>query len=218
MIALLCATLPQSLTADEAVKEALSLFPSRENGSYFDKLRGEKSDEGVKESFFAIVTLAAALKMLSRRINTENLIFAKSKTGKPFFVNSEVRFSISHSRGRVTCAVSDCGDVGVDTEWADIDDEKAKRLANRYFTKEEADTVEKYPRIFKEMWCEKEAITKFFGQELSVFLKEEREIEKSSKSEEFAKNYSIDRFTWGKNPVILCSEHNNSTIVFKIQP
>ncbi len=221
MIALLCATLPQSLTADEAVKEALSLFPSRENVDYFNILKGDKNGNGVKESFFAIITLANALKMLPLRINTEDLIFDKTEIGKPYFKNSTVNFSISHSKGRVSCAVSDSGRVGIDTEWAEIDGEKAKKLAKRYFSADEAAKVESTPSVFKDLWCEKEAITKFFGSDLAIFLKEEREKNTNPnfpKSRENAKNYSIHRFAWNKNPVTLCSERENSTIIFKIQP
>ena len=180
MIALLCASIPQSLTADEAVKEALSLFSSRENTEYFSNLKGEKNDNGIKESFFAVITLAKALKMLPLSINTQSVIFGKTDAGKPYFKNSQVCFSISHSKDRVVCAVSDVEKLGVDTECAEISDEKAKKLANRYFSKDEADTVEKHPHLFKEMWCEKEAITKFFGKELSILLKEMREIRSES--------------------------------------
>ena len=221
MIALLCTIIPQSLTADEAVKEALSLFPSRENTEYFSNLRGEKNDDGIKDSFFAVITLAKALKMLPLSINTQSVIFGKTDAGKPYFKNSQVCFSISHSKGRVVCAVSDGEKLGVDTECAEISDEKAKKLANRYFTKEEAELIERSPDKFKGLWCEKEAVTKFFGKELSIFLKKMRESEKNifaTEDGEIGENYTVHHFSWDKNPVILCSEHKNSTIIFKIQP
>ena len=221
MIAILCATVPKSLTAEETARIAVSLFPSRENEEYFNKLRGEKNDDGIKESFFATVTLANALKMLPCRTDTESLTFEKSEIGKPYFKNSSVKFSISHSKGRVVCAVSDEGDVGVDIECSQIDGEKAKKLAKRYFATSDAEKIENDPSLFRKKWCEKEAETKFFGKELALFLKDERENEKNNlaqKNIEIAKKCIFYSFMWDNNPVALCSEHKNSTIIFKIQP
>ena len=209
MVAVLCSNLPDKFTADEAVKDALSLFRAEANRDYFETLKKNKNSDSIKESFFAINLLAEAIDMLPCRCDKDSLVLKKTDSGKPYFVCSDIRFSISHSKGRVAVAVSDSEDIGIDIECAEISSEKAKNLAKRFFSETEALAVDNNPEIFKQLWCEKEAETKLWGGELSTYLK-------SLKDENNKDQIIFQRFFWNKHPVILCSKQNFSTIVFKI--
>jgi serine/threonine protein phosphatase PrpC len=58
---------------------------------------------------------ALLYKMLERYHGITNPAFDRNENGKPFLVGYDVHFSISHTEGLVTCAISD-KPIGVDAE------------------------------------------------------------------------------------------------------
>ena len=100
---------------------------------------------------------------LDRKVIEEVEVF-KDQRGKPFFSNSNLNLSISHSGLMWMCLISPFN-CGVDVQvWRNID---ANKIARRFFTKEEADFVIQggQPAFFN-LWARKEAFVKTTGDGL----------------------------------------------------
>jgi 4'-phosphopantetheinyl transferase len=106
-------------------------------------------------------------------------VFTADRYGKPSirypeFYRSCISFSLSHTRGAVTCAVAPGDPVGVDIERAD----RAaceEQIADRYFSPAEAAWLRNRPQEerhirFTELWTLKEAFLKAIGIGLSGSL------------------------------------------------
>lgn len=91
---------------------------------------------------------------------------AVSDRGKPYFVGSDWHFSISHTKRRVFCVLSE-QNVGIDAEEADRDINL--RLADKIlspFEKEQFDRVEDKRTALLKFWVLKEAAAKLSGEGL----------------------------------------------------
>ncbi len=94
----------------------------------------------------------------------------KDAHGKPYFEGVPIYVSISHSKGMCLVAISD-GEIGADIELKGGEAEHLTRLAQRYFTKAEAEYVCTSPcDRFYEIWCAKESYIKFTGEGFSRTL------------------------------------------------
>ena len=93
-------------------------FPKKENEEYFREITQRKNQYSIKESLCALLVLAALLEKAN--IPSSDLILDRHESGKPRFKNSEIEFSLSHSRGYAAAAISDTSKVGIDLEAADI--------------------------------------------------------------------------------------------------
>lgn len=103
---------------------------------------------------------------LSDAIGTDATLF-KTERGKPYFSIEGVHVSISHSNERCLVAVAD-GEVGVDVEYKNGDDERLLKIAERYFTPDEALYVSEQPaERFYKIWCAKESYMKYTGEGFS---------------------------------------------------
>ena len=80
-----------------------------------------------------------------------------TETGKPYFRDSEICFSISHSKEVCAVAVSD-RPVGLDVQV--IKDSYRPHLIDRTLTDREKET---FDGDFTRMWCRKEAVVKMTG-------------------------------------------------------
>ena len=112
--------------------------------------------------------------MIKRYFGADDPQFMLNDYGKPYIDREGVYFNISHSKGRVVCAVSDTP-VGIDieklTEKNDID---IKNFAKRYFVENEILALERedYSAVaFYEIWTKKEAYSKMLGSALSKNFK-----------------------------------------------
>ena len=81
------------------------------------------------ERTLAYTILVVALKKF---FGIENPKIERTKDGKPYIVDSNIHFNISHSDGVVVICLSNDGEVGVDIQ-SEIDPERAKRLEGRFF-------------------------------------------------------------------------------------
>ena len=146
---------------EEAVRRA---FSSAENSGYFDEIAARKNDSSARDSLTALLLLADTARKFG--IDTGALILHCGENGKPYFADCTLDFSISHSRGTVAVAVSDSGAVGIDVEAAQITDDKARKLAERYFRGD----VSRFPEKatdFLRLWVQREAYVKLCGSTLA---------------------------------------------------
>lgn len=101
------------------------------------------------------------------RILLENNIpvstVAFTDTGKPFFKDSDVFFSLSHSKALCAVAISDCP-IGVDIE--KFRPTYSLHLIDRSMTEKEK---RYYDGDFTRLWCRKEAIAKRTGEGITGY-------------------------------------------------
>ena len=89
--------------------------------------------------------------------------------GKPYFANSSVYFSISHTKKHVFCVLSDTP-VGLDAE--EIDRDVRPELANKILSPSEKalyDNAENKKEALLRLWVLKEAFVKCNGQGLQGY-------------------------------------------------
>ena len=113
-------------------------------------------------------------KMLLKHFGINNPVIKKTENQKPYVDNKNVFFSLSHTYGMVVCAVSD-KEIGIDIEKiTPYDMSKIKRIAGRFFTNGERETLAKdnFDSItFLKIWTRKESYIKLRGKNL-IYLSE----------------------------------------------
>ena len=134
MTRVLFARIPEGMSARALADFVRKSFPHKENKGYFDSLEKRKNRDGVRESFAALALLRELLSM--RGIETDRLVFRRSESGKPYFEDTNLHFSLSHSKGYVAAALSDAAEVGIDIECADVPRERAEKMIKRFFCKD----------------------------------------------------------------------------------
>jgi 4'-phosphopantetheinyl transferase len=121
-----------------------------------------------------IAGLNLCKEMISKYFGEENPEFSVNDFGKPYVNKDGIFFNISHSKGRVACAVSDTP-VGLDIEKVtEKNDTDIKNFAKRYFVENEIFALERenYSSVaFYEIWTRKEAYSKMLGSALSKNFK-----------------------------------------------
>ena len=121
-----------------------------------------------------IAGLNLCKEMISKYFGADDPHFLLNDYGKPYIDKEGVYFNISHSKGRVACAVSDTP-VGIDIEkLTEKSDTDIKNFAKRYFVENEIALLEKenYSSLaFYKIWTGKEAYSKMLGSALSKNLK-----------------------------------------------
>lgn len=102
--------------------------------------------------------------------------FSYTNKGKPFIINSNVKFNLAHSGGRAVYAFTKNNELGIDIEYMrELPD--AVQIANRFFS---ADEVIEFSEVnardvsaaFFNCWTRKEAFIKAVGEGLSYPLKD----------------------------------------------
>lgn len=126
----------------------------------------------------AILTRALLRASLSRysSVDPADWRFAAAEHGKPYIASpaSELKFNLSHSGGRVVCAISQDMELGVDLQICDSQ-RNVERLARRYFSGEETAALEVCEgsaqlELFYDLWALKEARTKAAGGAIAAGL------------------------------------------------
>ncbi|MBQ8392742.1 MAG: 4'-phosphopantetheinyl transferase superfamily protein [Clostridia bacterium] len=121
-----------------------------------------------------IAGLNLCKEMISKYFGADNPEFMLNDYGKPYVDVEGIYFNISHSKGRVVCAVSD-SPVGIDIEkLTEKNDTDIKNFAKRYFVENEIAQLERdgYSMLsFYKIWTSKEAYSKMLGSALSKNLK-----------------------------------------------
>lgn len=138
---------------DEYYREA---FPERRR-----KVDGYKQKAPKCRSLGAGILLKKAL--ADAGVTEADPEFETLKGGKPVLKNGglKVFFNLSHSGDRAMCVVSDCP-VGCDVETV----KENKRVADRFFTKAEAEIAGESADSFTRLWTLKESFIKTTGEGL----------------------------------------------------
>lgn len=100
-------------------------------------------------------------------IPCNEIIFGTAEKGKPFAVNAEIRFNVSHSGKMVVCAISD-KEIGIDIEKIRTVNHRA---AERFATESEIDYINSEADGFFKIWTLKEAYFKCIGTGLGADIK-----------------------------------------------
>ncbi len=108
------------------------------------------------------VAAHTALHAILSRYTTAPLRIARAAHGKPYLVDSPLRFSLSHSGDLALVAVAREVDLGVDVERI-APNRDVIALARRFFPPDEAAAVVRDPSAFYRLWTRREAYLKATG-------------------------------------------------------
>lgn len=207
MIYLYCAEIPEELSLSKVAEYLQAYFDGEENRRYIEKIKN-RSQTGAAEGLFSLFLLSKIIDdNFSAVRGLQPLVLARADSGKPYFIDSKLKFSISHSKGFVACALSDEGDVGVDIEASAISPDLARKMALRYFSGVDQNEVVSDPAKFAFLWTKKEATVKFFEANFSVFLKTDGGF---CQKEEIL----IHSFQYRQKPISLCTKRDFEKIIF----
>lgn len=134
------------------------------NRSYLDALQ-TGTDEVRRRRLCAVRLLGQTLARVGVEPSAESL--GRQTMGKPCLPGREdVDISLSHSDGYVACGVLvGGGRIGVDVEeYARLTEERAARMAERYFANVACDGDEPVTRAFVRLWTLREAVCKLDGK------------------------------------------------------
>ena len=152
---------------DELEESARRAFPAKGSQEYIDRVAERKNDTSAAESLTALILLSRLMQKLG--VDTDDLTLCRNSDGRPYFENSAIDFSISHSHGAVAVAISDSCRVGIDVETKDISPERVKKLADRYLSAAEAASLSS-TEDFCRLWTQREAYVKQSGTPLADAL------------------------------------------------
>ncbi len=125
------------------------------------KLKKLHSEQKIRQSIGAELLLIYALKQIVSDVVLPHEILCDDNM-KPYFENSTLHFSLSHSGDYAACALSDKA-VGIDIEHELKYNEK---LAGRFFSEAEQAFLNAScdkDRVFARIWTAKESALKFWG-------------------------------------------------------
>ena len=167
------------------------------------------------------------------------IAISKNEYGKPFVqeirktcktpekievkMDISVHFSLSHSENMMVCAVA-CFNMGADCQKMSLEDpEKCKKLAGRYYSKEENAFLDSIPsdgdyiENFFEIWTKKEAYIKYTGKGLAegldTFSVADESGQKSHLGEVCFKKISPDNPKKNNFHIYLCYNRENKNIL-----
>ncbi len=235
MTVVCCLKLSGEENASELEGRVTKAFPNKANREYIEQISRRAGEQSKLESLASLLTLSVAIERLDSagNINTDphSLILERAENGKPYFLTSNLRFGISHSGFCIASAVSDISDIGIDIEATQLDDDRAVRLAQRYFTEQEASLIAGSPRLFNRIWTQKEAEAKLFGIPLAHFLSEKKKAQIPEPSDVGRDNIQTEEhvrisekdiempvyfsfFEFYGNPITLCRSVSDSSVEF----
>ncbi len=125
-------------------------------------------DEGAEN---AVITVTCE-QLLADSYQVSSFTFCYGAKGKPYFADIPLFFSLSHSEGRVICAVSET-EIGADLQYPrELD---AEKLAERFFSLEERTDWSKLApkerqKYFYRCWTRKEAYGKLTGEGVAAYI------------------------------------------------
>ncbi len=207
MVYISYAKIPEKIETQELFERASSSFGHPRNSDHFGEIMARRNEQSRRESLSALLLLS----MLAGKAgcDTNSLILSRSNNGKPYFLDSPLHFSLTHSKGYAAAALSDISCVGLDLECSAIDNEKAELLAVRWFYEYEAAALFDKREDFVRIWTKKEAYAKMEDIPLAELL--------SEKMQDYAhdrKSISFSYFEVYGFPLTLCSREKDGNIVF----
>ncbi|MBE6784886.1 MAG: 4'-phosphopantetheinyl transferase superfamily protein [Ruminococcaceae bacterium] len=131
-----------------------------------EKIRPYVTEKVNIKSAESVVSKALLRNLIKRNFGITDFLVDCDKNGKPFVVDSKIRFNISHSGNEVMCV---CGDENVGCDIQQIKPYNEK-IIKRFFTSQECRVLEESEnkdRDFTAIWALKESALKFSGEGLS---------------------------------------------------
>jgi len=148
------------------LKKYLSTFPE----DFQKKIRSFRNWQDAQLSLLGRLLLRYGLQI--NDVHNQNDNIGYTSYNKPFLIDSDIKFNISHAGEVVVCAVSDSNDVGIDIEIINdinIEDfESQMTIKERNFIMDGEDSK----KAFFDYWTQKEAVIKANGKGLSIPLKD----------------------------------------------
>jgi 4'-phosphopantetheinyl transferase len=110
------------------------------------------------------------------KIEPRMIEFSYNQYGKPYLAGCNIKFNVSHSRGRVLCAITLNDELGVDLEHTEKDFDFIE-TAEKCFSETELGILKGVPKskqreAFYKIWTKKEAVVKAIGKGISTPLTE----------------------------------------------
>ena len=150
-----------SIEENSDYKKELDILPWRDR---LDEINIQKNPGNRRRSIGAGLLLHYAL----REAGAKDYSIAKNEFGKPYLINEDISFNISHSGDAVICGViRGKTDIGVDVEYIR---KYNPAVFNRYFSEKEQKWAEKkfgnlknVDEIYTRLWTLKESYVKMTG-------------------------------------------------------
>lgn len=114
----------------------------------------------------SVISKAMLCMLLELKFGIEEFLVDCDENEKPFIVDSEIGFNISHSGDMVMCVCCN-GRIGCDIQKINPYNEK---VVNRFFTSGEIELLKRCndkARVFTILWCLKESALKYSGEGIS---------------------------------------------------
>ena len=146
-----------------------------QNGAFPDESQSEREAP-------SILTPSEVIRRLGELPKCPEPRYRHSEKGKPYFEDSPLSFSLSHSGDLVLCAIAD-HEIGADLQR--VTEVRWEQLAERYYSPQEQDYLgifaeknagcfrpsEENARLeFFSLWCRKEAYGKMTGEGVAPYL------------------------------------------------
>ena len=144
----------------------LKLLPSS-NRDFYTRF---KRTSALQRSLFAEL-LSRFIISQKLELSPHNIVFSRSKNGKPFLENSNTKFNLSHSGDWVVMAIAEA-EVGIDVE---LIRPVNYHIAERFFSKDEVTILNLREgkdklNYFFDLWTLKESYLKLIGTGLTRSL------------------------------------------------
>jgi 4'-phosphopantetheinyl transferase len=145
---------------------------------YQNKVLRFRRWEDAQLSLLGRLLLDYRMNELNKKFSDDQLKY--SEYHKPFFIDSDLKFNISHSGNIVVCAMSEEYEVGIDIEL--MNDIEIESFKSQMTICEWQKINAKKDKIsaFYEYWTQKEAVVKAYGKGLSIPLKSFEIIEENT--------------------------------------
>ena len=141
-------------------------FPTPASQKFIDSLCEKSNDLAKAQSLCAYLNLAICLQ--ENGIDTKAFDIVRNPHGKPYFRDSDIFFSISHTDKYFAMAIADT-EIGIDIESKDLSESKMQNIAKRFFLPSEAESISNRESFLK-IWTFKEAYAKMKGEPLSTVI------------------------------------------------
>lgn len=149
---------------DDVKTSTIENFLLSANETLKNRISRYKKQNDLKRSALGYYLVAKAYKELTGSV-APPILFTDS--GKPYFNDNNIHFSISHSNNLAVCVLND-KEIGIDTEKIETFNPK---LIDRICMDEEKQYIGNSSERFFEIWTAKEAYSKLTGLGLSIGLK-----------------------------------------------
>ena len=207
MIYVSYAQIPDTSNISCLYAEVKSFFSNPQNVDYLDAIILRNNEESKKESLCALIVLSMLIEKTD--VDVSSLSFFRSNNGKPYFKDSNLHFSLTHSKGYAAAALSDASPVGLDLECTLVSHDMAHKLAARWFNEKEESEFSQGIESFARIWTKKESYAKMKDIPLSEFVSKEKITRKPSFEDAEYMYFDVNNC-----PLTLCKTSEYEDVIF----